>query len=161
MSSKPVVRWSKVVRVCANPCGISANVRSSATSARAPQRRRFERVARIVGASQALACPRVSAPRQRGKATRLAATPTNAPAMNQKKAMRPPEPHDHVLWNALARGSDNTHRARAGPYVSGYRQPVSNCSHKFALRVYYLAYCDRLNHRRRHENKNASFFTMG
>src|ERR1700730_4065620 len=34
---------------------------------------------------------RVSALRQRGMATRLAATPTNAPAMNQKKAMRPPQ----------------------------------------------------------------------
>src|SRR6266478_1326775 len=34
--------------------------------------------------------PRVSAVRHRGRATKLAATPTSAPAMNQKKAIDPP-----------------------------------------------------------------------
>src|SRR5437762_12367521 len=62
---------------------------------------------------------RVNVPRERGIATRVAAPPTSAPAINQNKIMRPSRGGTH---RASERGCDNTREPRDGNDVSERRQ---------------------------------------
>src|ERR1700681_3045967 len=61
--------------------------------------------------------PRISAVRHKGRATKLAATPTSAPAMNQKKAIRPPQQHACEL-RAQSRAEATIHMIRADVAMS-------------------------------------------